>query len=218
LACYHFVFRVTTGGYLIMISKKNLQYSDAVDFHGHSCPGLAMGYRAAEVGLRTLFGSRSMDEEMVAIVENDACGVDAVQLITGCTSGKGNLVFRDYGKMAFTFFNRATGQGVRVYLEVPELDEQESSRFNELKQIEKRTETENKEMAGIMKKRTDFVLNLPEEDFIKTGPPLEKMPRKARLFESCRCEECGEKVMATRINNISGKSLCNFCGDKSKHA
>ena len=37
------------------------------------------------------------DEEIVAIVENDACGVDALQCVTGCTFGKGNLIFRDYG-------------------------------------------------------------------------------------------------------------------------
>ncbi len=58
--------------------------------------------------------TRAMDEELVAIVENDACGVDAVQVLTGCTFGKGNFIFYDYGKMAFTFFSRKTGKGVRL--------------------------------------------------------------------------------------------------------
>lgn len=39
-------------------------------FHGHMCPGLAIGIRAAEVAL-TQIGSHSKDEEIVAIVETD---------------------------------------------------------------------------------------------------------------------------------------------------
>ena len=57
---------------------------------------------------------RPEDEELVAIVENDSCSVDAIQYVTGCTMGKGNLIFRDYGKHAYTFFNRNTGKGIRI--------------------------------------------------------------------------------------------------------
>jgi len=46
---------------------------------------------------------------------NDACGVDAVQVIFGCTFGKGNLIYRPRGKQAFSFFNRQNGQKLRVY-------------------------------------------------------------------------------------------------------
>jgi len=53
-------------------------YSDAVAFHGHACPGLALGYRAAQYALGALKAGRSDDEELVCIVENDACGVDAI--------------------------------------------------------------------------------------------------------------------------------------------
>ncbi len=49
-------------------------FADAVSFHGHACPGLAIGYRAAVYALETLRGGRDVDEELVAIVENDACG------------------------------------------------------------------------------------------------------------------------------------------------
>lgn len=39
-------------------------------FHGHMCPGLAMGIRAAELALRDI-GPHAKDEEVVAIVETD---------------------------------------------------------------------------------------------------------------------------------------------------
>ncbi len=39
-------------------------------FHGHLCPSLTMGVRAARVALREI-GPHSADEEVVAIVETD---------------------------------------------------------------------------------------------------------------------------------------------------
>lgn len=76
-------------------SYKIKPFEKAVEFHGHVCPGLAIGYRAAELGIEALACGRDTDEELVAIVENDACGVDAVQVVTGCTLGKGNLILKD---------------------------------------------------------------------------------------------------------------------------
>jgi formylmethanofuran dehydrogenase subunit E len=70
---------------------------DIAEFHGHTCPGLAIGYRVSRYALEAL-GGRSEDEELVAVVENDSCAVDAVQVMTGCTFGKGNLIFHDYGR------------------------------------------------------------------------------------------------------------------------
>ncbi|MBW2392561.1 MAG: formylmethanofuran dehydrogenase subunit E family protein, partial [Deltaproteobacteria bacterium] len=68
------------------ISEEMIQKT--VAFHGHMCPGLAIGIRAAEVALRDI-GPHAHDEEVVAVVETDMCGVDAIQSLTGCTFGKG---------------------------------------------------------------------------------------------------------------------------------
>ena len=79
----------------------------ARDFHGHMCPGLAIGIQAARIGLAVC--GHDSDEDVVAVVETDMCAVDAIQALMGCTFGKGNLVHRDYGKAAFTFFRRRDG-------------------------------------------------------------------------------------------------------------
>ena len=71
-----------------------MTYEEIIQFHGHECPGLAIGYRMAIAAMENLESFRAEDEELVAIVENDACGVDALQCVTGCTFGKGNLLFR----------------------------------------------------------------------------------------------------------------------------
>jgi formylmethanofuran dehydrogenase subunit E len=68
-------------------------FDAVVAFHGHLCLDIAMGYRVAKAAMRELSCERPRDEELVAIVENDSCSVDAVQAVTGCTFGKGNLVY-----------------------------------------------------------------------------------------------------------------------------
>src|SRR4030066_2296880 len=87
-----------------------------VEFHGHICPGLVLGYRVSMLALKEL-GERAEDEELVSIVENNSCAVDAVQVMTGCTFGKGNLIFRDFGKQVYTFIKRPSGKAVRISID-----------------------------------------------------------------------------------------------------
>ena len=89
------------------------EFNKVVEFHGHVCPGLAIGYRVAKY----IKGhcDKSEDEELVAIVENNSCSVDAIQQMLSCTFGKGNLIFKDYGKQVFTFYCRGDTRGRRRY-------------------------------------------------------------------------------------------------------
>src|SRR4030066_981430 len=89
---------------------------EIVEFHGHICPGLVLGYRVSMLALKEL-GERAIDEELVAIVQNNSCAVDAVQVMTGCSFGKGNLIFKDYGKQVYTFIKRPSGDGLRISVE-----------------------------------------------------------------------------------------------------
>ena len=91
-------------------------WKKAVDFPGNVCPGLAIGYRAALAGMEWLEEHRAADEELIAIVETDACCADAIQVLTGCTFGKGNFLYHDHGKNVFSFVSRRSGSGVRVAL------------------------------------------------------------------------------------------------------
>lgn len=169
-------------------------FEETVAFHGHACPGLAIGYRAAIAAMNRLAVSPSEDEDLVAIVENDACGVDAVQWICGCTFGKGNLVFRDYGKHAFTLYNRTKGQGVRVYVEPPEQapDAAESDRAA----------------------RIAWLLSLPDEQLLHIGEAREPQPSKARIHASSRCARCGERMMETRSRMVADKPMCIACAEE----
>ncbi len=91
-------------------------WQKCLDFHGHDCGGLTVGFKAALYAAELLDMDFSEDEEVVCIAENDACGVDPIQVILGCTAGKGNLIFKIQGKMAFDFYDRKTGKSLRLIL------------------------------------------------------------------------------------------------------
>ena len=181
-------------------------------FHGHVCGGLAIGYVAATAGLAWLREKRALDEELVTIVETDACCVDAIQVLTGCTFGKGNLIYKDYGKMGFTFFNRRTGQGVRMAMKP------DTFRVNE-RQIElfgkKRdgsiTEAETAELKTLGMQRTVDVLNTKAEDLFSITSVTAGLPDKARIEGSQTCTRCGEPTMVTKLEPVDGSLLCRGC-------
>ena len=95
---------------------KNATWNDCVAFHGHSCGGLTIGWKAALYAIELLELKFSDDEEVCCICENDACCVDAIQVMLGCSAGKGNLMFHLTGKMAFSFYERSSGKSVRLML------------------------------------------------------------------------------------------------------
>ena len=184
---------------------------NAIRFHGHKCPGLAAGIRVSKVVLREL-GKPARDEEMVAIVENSSCGVDAIQLLTGCTFGKGNLVFRDFGKSVYTFINRETNKALRISLEKDAFDTDEEHRTLFAK-VRNKTATEAEIEIFTQKhmKKSDEILNLPE-DKLMTIEQVEPEPvQKARIHESLSCVICNEPVMETRVKLLNGKAHCIPC-------
>ncbi len=171
----------------------NTEFKQIVNFHGHSCPGVAIGYRMAKAAMERLSEARAKDEEIVAIVENNACGVDAVQYLTGCTFGKGNFIFKDYGKQVYTFYSRNTGKGVRVVFHgrgIPAI------------------ERKNRE------EMINWLLSADESDIISITQVDIEEPEPAKIFPSVKCALCGEMVMETRTRQLNGKYVCIPCTQK----
>ena len=185
---------------------------DIVRFHGHMCPGLAMGIRAAEVALREV-GPHSSDEEVVALTETDMCGVDAIQYLTGCTFGKGNLIHLDYGKNAYTFIRRSDGKAVRVSTRPGAFDR--SPEHNELSarvRNESVTEEEQARYEQLRANRTQEILHAPVEKLYAVEELKDvDIPPMARIHRSVACADCGEPTMEARIRELEGKDLCPAC-------
>ena len=150
-------------------------------FHGHVCGGLTIGYKAALYAMELLEMEFSEDEQIVCIAENDACGVDAIQVMLGCSIGKGNLLFHMRGKQAFSFYNRKNGKSVRLVLK-PKPD-------------------------GMTREQSfDYYQSCRPEDMFDV-----KRAEKARLFDSYTCDCCGESTGANWIRLSGGKKLCLDC-------
>lgn len=185
---------------------------ETIQFHGHLCPGLALGYRVARAALRELKADRPRDEELVAIVENDSCAADAIQFITGATFGKGNLIFRDYGKHVYTFFNRRTNHGVRISEDYHGFDS--DSRFPELKKRQEAGEDVSREMQAYMMEKASAILTADEKEIMTISPVTAPPPHEARIRGSVRCAICGEKLMESRGRVKNGKIVCIPCSEQ----
>jgi formylmethanofuran dehydrogenase subunit E len=162
-------------------------WEKSVEFHGHICPGLTIGYKAALYAAKLLELEFSEDEEVVCVTENDACGVDAISVILGCSAGKGNLLFKLRGKQAFSFFNRKTGKSVRLVLKSIGIGE------------------------GTREERQTVMFGTsPEELFAVKEVPF-GLPESARIFNSIACESCGEGTAESYIRLQEGKNYCLDC-------
>ena len=165
---------------------------EAISFHGHFCPGLLIGYRAAKAGMSRLGSVRSGDEELVAMVENNSCAVDAVQVLAGATFGKGNLFFKDHGKQVFTFARRPSGRAVRVALKAGALGGGGESRED----------------------KSRMLLQKPDDELFDIEEATIDLPAEAEIRKSVLCDSCGEPVMETRTREVKGRLLCIPCAEK----
>lgn len=165
---------------------KNALWDRCAAFHGHVCGGLTIGYKAALCAAELLGLAFSPDEDVVCITENDACGVDAIQVLLGCSVGKGNLLFHMTGKSAYSFYNRATGGSVRLVLKpLP---------------------------AGMSREESLAYLTAASPDALFDVKPVKiPLPERARIFDSYACEACGETAGANWIRIQEGRKLCLDC-------
>ena len=175
--------------------KKRI-WERCVAFHGHECGGLTIGYKAALYAV-SLLGLRqelsedkslcvSADEELVCVAENDACGVDAIQVILGCSVGKGNLLFHITGKQAFSFYDRRTGKSVRLVLKPRPEGMSRSESFS-------------------------YYQSLPEEEMFEVKETRISLPERAKLFSSKVCACCGESAAEHLMRLADGKAVCLDC-------
>ncbi len=190
------------------------ELKEVVRFHGHICPGLIIGYRAAKLAAKELDIRRDKDEELVAVVENDACGVDAIQWMLGCTIGKGNLIFRDQGKHAFTIFRRDTQKSVRlVYKGQVGANTPEGIALRKKVMQGNATPEENAQFEAQKNQRMNQMLTVADEEMFDCKKPTYAMPERARIFDSIACEACGEVTMEPRIRLVEGRKVCLSCAD-----
>ena len=168
------------------MDENKVLWEKCAAFHGHVCGGLTIGYKAALYAIELLELTFSDDEQVVCISESDACGVDALQVILGCSIGKGNLLFHMRGKQAFSFYDRSTGKSVRLVL---------------------------KPKPGDMTREESFAYyqSHSHRELFEVKEAVLEVPEPARLFDSYICDGCGETTGANWIHLHGEQKLCPDC-------
>lgn len=166
-------------------------YKKAGELHGHYCPGLAIGVRAAYEALRILEVNNIHSHSLYCIAESRACFQDGIQVVFGTTLGNGNLELRDRGKTAFNFYDRAQNKNVRLLLKQwPE---------------------------GMSKEETtEFILNAPSDQVFSQSParfeaPKDSFSRKPGMI----CPRCGEQCREPFLRVVDGEIVCLDCAEKA---
>jgi len=195
----------------------------AKEFHGHICPFVVLGLRASEIALERLRLARAgeketIGEEILAIVECNNCFTDGVQVATGCTLGNNSLIYLDTGKNAVTIVRRGDWRGVRVYVDSEKLEKYFKKEATDLfeKVVIKRegTAEDSERLSRLWTEIGRRMMNIPESEF-KIEELKVKEIERAPIFETIKCEKCGELAMKTRIEYVKGKAVCSGCLGKS---
>ena len=188
---------------------------ETISFHGHKCNGLALGIRASDYVINNFYDP-GKSGDLITVTETNMCAVDAFQYFLGSTFGKGNLLLIDYGKKAFSFFNRNTKEGIRLIAKDAKLSESNRS-ITDFRNIMERRELNSEEKQryqGLIEKSFREIINSNFEDTFQISDVQIDCPDRARIFESIECSECGESMMETRVRRYKGKNLCIPCFDK----
>lgn len=178
--------------------------AESVRMHGHLCAGQVLGVRMSLLGLQEagILDPKGKDRKnLIVFVEMDRCAIDAVQSVTGCSLGHRTLKFMDYGKMAATFLNLATGRAVRITAK-EEARLTAKSFFPGIKnkyaaQLEAYKIMSDEELFDLMSVRVP----IPSADVL--GRPSRRVV----------CDACGEYVQDARDIHREGKTLCKACAD-----
>ena len=187
-----------------------------VEFHGHICPGLVYGYLVAKEAIKLMKLRRSVDEEVVAICENDSCAIDALQVLLGTVAGKGNLIIKNFGKNAYTVLNRSKRQAYRFSRKTHyDYKGKAKSQFDRLEAAMAAGTASEDDRRDLKRLKVNDLLARPfEEIFTTTEVPFDE-PLYAQIAPSEPCAICGEMTMAAKMIKLSnGRQVCIPCSQK----
>ncbi len=189
------------------------------ELHGHFCSHLVYGVKAGHYALQYLGSGNIGMEEVITIIETNNCFSDGIQMVTGCTFGNNALIYRDYGKTAATVSKR-DGKAVRLVLK-PSFQESRGNVYPEAmdifdKLVVQRQEGTPEDYEKMSRLWTDMAfkeLTVPVEEMFKIEELHIDIPEFAPMFDSVKCESCGENVMKTRVVEKADKNLCISCAN-----
>lgn len=130
-------------------------WEQVVDFHGHTCPEISLGYRVAQIAMRELGIRPTPSSELVVTAYTHSCALDAFQVVNHATYGRGNLRVDEKKKHVYHFQYSGTSEGLQISIDAAIL-EHLAADYGHLTTREK----QNKELEAIQ-----FILRTEETHF-----------------------------------------------------
>jgi formylmethanofuran dehydrogenase subunit E len=186
--------------------------------HGHKCPAMPLGLRAGAAAMNALGVERAKDKQLLAVVElgDDHCAhcfADGVQMITGCTFGKGNIRKTHVGKFGLTLVERATGRSVRV---VPRADMQLQTKQTPFFKDYRETGVPASQVPdGVVDPLIEKVLAAPAEQLLSVGAEFHtEVQKPTETFASFVCQRCGDMVVEKYGRVVGDQKVCIPCQEQ----
>ncbi len=184
-------------------------------FHGHKCPAMPNGLRVAEAAMNKLGVERTGDSALYAILELGenhcaTCFADGVQVITGCTFGKGNIEKTHKGKWGLTLIDKKTNRAVRAVPKAEAMLQTKKTEF--FKKYREIGVPPTQVPDDVVQPLVEKVMNAPAEMILTISDVFDyKWQQPAHSFNSMACEQCGEMVVAEYTVVKDGKRICKDC-------
>ena len=184
-------------------------------FHGHKCPAMPNGLRVAEAAMNKLNVDRTGDSFLHVIVELGdnhcaTCFADGVQVITGCTFGKGNIEKSQKGKWGLTLIDKRTNRAVRVVPKAEAMMQTKTTPF--FKEYREKGIPPTLVPDEVVEPLVYKVMNAPSEMIMNISEVFDfKWTEPKHSFTSVVCDSCGEMVIIEHTKTINGKSICKDC-------
>jgi len=188
--------------------------------HGHKCPAMPLGLRVGAAAMNKLCVERATDGQLMALVEIGenhcaTCFADGVQMITGCTFGKGNIKKLHYGKWGVTLIDKKSGRAVRV---APRAEAMEANKHTEFFSKYREKGVPASEVPdGVVAPLIERVMNAPEDQLLNVGELFEKHWQDSpHSFDSFKCDMCGEMTVEPYGRLLGDKRVCIPCRENAK--
>jgi formylmethanofuran dehydrogenase subunit E len=184
-------------------------------FHGHKCPAMPMGLRVGAAAMNKLGVQRASDGQLVALVELGedhcaACFGDGIQMVTGCTFGKGNIKKLNYGKWGLTLIDRASGRAVRVAPKTEAMLANKQSDF--FKNYREKGVPASQVPASVVEPLIAKVMGAPDEMLMNIGEVVaHPLPKKVESFAGFVCDRCGEMTVESYGRPLGAKKVSIPC-------
>jgi len=170
-------------------------------FHNYPAPGLILGGYMVEEAKRHLPEGTLFE----AISETSWCLPDAIQMLTPCTIGNGWVRIMNFGLYAMSLFDKHTGKGVRIALDMHKLDDYPELRTWYLKLKPKREQDSDRLLREIGEAGADICTVRP----ITVKAELLYKRSKGGIGE---CPACGEAYP------VMHGPVCRSCKGESPYA